>query len=126
MAATDSPLKQLIESCIIDFATWLLDSPVIDAQPLNVELVGQTVRVDQVYRVTLANGRVLILHIEFQGKRSHEPMHLRMLDYMTRRVRFEPELDLHSVVFYVGKGAGEDDNGKHQVNGSDGKPVLSW
>jgi len=126
MASTDNPLKQLVESCITDFATWLLDSAVIDAQPLNVELLAQTVRVDQLYRVTLVDGRVVKLHIEFQGVRTHEPMPLRMLDYMTRLVKLDPALDLHSVVFYVGKEAGKDDKGKHQINGSDGEPVLSW
>jgi len=126
MASTDNPLKQLVESCITDFATWLLDSAVLDAQPLNVELLAQTVRVDQLYRVTLVDGRVIKLHIEFQGIRTHEPMPLRMLDYMTRLVKLDPALDLHSVVFYVGAGAGADDKGIHAVNGPDSKPVIQW
>ncbi|CAN5864800.1 hypothetical protein BH10CHL1_BH10CHL1_29930 [soil metagenome] len=67
MAATDSPLKQLVEACIMDFATWLLDSAVIDAQPLNMELLAQTVRVDQLYRVTLANNRVSNCILNFRG-----------------------------------------------------------
>jgi predicted transposase YdaD len=126
MASTDSPLKQLVESCITDFATWLLKGDVKHIQPLNVELQDQKVLVDQLYRVTLADEHVIKLHIEFQGPRSHESMQLRMLDYMTRHVKADPDLDLHSVVFYVGKGAGADDEGRYQVNGVDGQPVLKW
>lgn len=126
MASTDSPLKQLIETCITDFAAWLLNTAIKDAQPLNVELLAQTVRVDQLYRVTLASGRVVKLHIEFQGIRSHEPMRLRELDYMTRLVKLDPDLDLHSVVLYVGKGAGAGDTGEHQINGADGQAILRW
>ncbi|CAN5864861.1 hypothetical protein BH10CHL1_BH10CHL1_29940 [soil metagenome] len=47
-------------------------------------------------------------------------MPLRMLDYMAHLVKINPGLDLHSVVFYVGKGAGADDEGKHQIEGADG------
>jgi hypothetical protein len=116
MALTDSPLKDLVESCIIDFASWLLDAEVIAAQPLNTELAGQPVRVDQLYLVTLVDRRRVKLHIEFQGLRSHEPMRLRMIDYMTRQARTERDSQQHSVVFYVGQGAGADDTGEHRID----------
>ncbi len=73
----------------------------------------------------LADGRELVLHIEFQGRRSHRPVARRMLEYMTR-LTASYALDLCSVVFYVGRGAGTDDRGQHQVNGFAGTPVLTW
>ena len=81
--------------------------------------------VDQVFQVTLANDRELLLHLEFQGRRSHELMQWRMLEYMPRLARLH-RLDLESVVMYVGRGAGADDTGIYQVNGLDGMPVLAW
>jgi predicted transposase YdaD len=48
-----------------------------------------------------------------------------MLDYMSRLAERE-RMDLCSVVFYVGDGAGRDDNGQHQVLGPDGAPSLLW
>src|SRR5262245_12560997 len=115
MAATDDPLKLLVESSILDFAAWLLNAEVIEAHTLNSELPGQSRRVDQLYRVKLATQRLVKLHIEFQGPTSHEPVPLRMLDYMSRHVRADPDLDLQSVVLYVGLGAGAADSGKHEV-----------
>jgi hypothetical protein len=126
MASTDSPLKDLIETCIVDFASWLLEAEVIDAQPINTELPGQPVRVDQLYLVHLVDGRRVKLHIEFQGVRSHEPMPLRRLDYMTRQAKSYPNYQQHKVVFYVGEGAGVDDTGEHYLNGADGQPIATW
>jgi hypothetical protein len=125
MAETDSLLKRLVSTCILDFASWLLGTAVQTARPLQSELPGTTVAVDQVFQVTLANGRGLLLHLEFQGRRSHEPMQWRMLEYMPRLARLH-RLDLESVVLYVGRGAGADDTGIYQVNGLDGTPVLTW
>jgi hypothetical protein len=48
-----------------------------------------------------------------------------MLDYMSRLAERE-RMDLCSVVFYVGDGAGRDDNGQHQVLGPDDAPSLLW
>jgi len=48
------------------------------------------------FQVTLANDRELLLHLEFQGRRSHEPMQWRMLEYMPRLARLH-RLDLESV-----------------------------
>jgi predicted transposase YdaD len=126
MASTDSPLKDLVQTGILDFASWLLGAEAIAALPLDTELAGQAVRVDQLYLVTLADLRTVKLHIEFQGPRSREPMRLRMLEYMTRQVRSDQTATQHSVVFYVGQGAGADDTGEHTIDGPDGKPVLTW
>ena len=125
MAETDSLLKRLVSTFILDFASWLLGTAVQTARPLQSELPGTTVAVDQVFQVTLANGRELLLHFEFQGRRSHEPMQWRMLEYMPRLARIH-RLDLESVVLYIGRGAGADDTGIYQVNGVDGTPVLAW
>ena len=84
MAATDHPLKRLVSLFIDDFAAWLLNCPVRETQPLNVELPADILATDQVFRVTLADGRDLVLHIEFQGRRSHPPIPWRMLEYMPR------------------------------------------
>jgi len=125
MAETDSLLKRLVSTFLLDFASWLLGTAVQTARPLQSELPGTTVAVDQVFQVTLANDRELLLHLEFQGRRSHEPMPWRMLEYMPRLARLH-RLDLESVVMYVGRGAGADDTGIYQVNGLDGTPVLAW
>ena len=125
MAETDSLLKRLVGTFILDFATWLLRTDVRAAHPLQSELPGTTVAVDQVFQVTLADDRDVILHLEFQGRRSHEPMPWRMLDYMPR-LAFTYHLPLESVVLYIGRGAGADDTGIYQVEGLDGTPVLTW
>jgi predicted transposase YdaD len=125
MAETDSLLKRLVSTFILDFAAWLLGTAVQTARPLQSELPGTTIAVDQVFQVTLANDRELLLHLEFQGRRSHEPMQWRMLEYMPRLARIH-RLDLESVVMYVGRGAGADDTGIYQVNGFDDTPVLAW
>ncbi len=125
MAETDSLLKRLVSTFLLDFASWLLGTAVQTARPLQSELPGTTVTVDQVFQVTLANDRELLLHLEFQGRRSHEPMQWRMLEYMPRLARTH-RLDLESVVMYIGRGAGADDTGIYQVNGLDGTPVLAW
>src|SRR5262249_22179161 len=88
----------------IDFATWLLHADVREAYPLNVELPGGMLTADQVFYVTLANGRALVLHIEFQGRISHQPRQWRMLEYMAR-LGYTHRLALWSVVLYVGHGA---------------------
>ncbi len=125
MAETDSPLKRLVSTFILDFAAWLLQADVRAARPLNVELPGETRSVDLVFHITLADGRTLVLHIEFQGRRSHHPVPWRMLDYMTDLAQTH-RLDLWSVVFYVGRGAGAEDTGQYAVNGLDGTPTLTW
>ena len=125
MASTDSPLKRLVSTFITDFAAWLLKAQVREARPLNIELPGETLAVDQVFRVVLADGRQVILHIEFQGRRSYPPMPWRMLEYISR-LAGAYRLELLSVVFYVGRGAGADDTGHHQVQSPTGSVTLLW
>ena len=125
MASTDSPLKRLVSTFITDFAAWLLKAQVREARPLNIELPGEILAVDQVFRVVLADGRQVILHIEFQGRRSHPPMPWRMLEYISR-LAGTYRLELLSVVFYVGRGAGVGDTGHHQVQSPTGSVTLLW
>ena len=125
MADTDSPLKQLFSAFITDFAAWLLQADVRDAHPLNIELPAEMLAADQVFHVTLADERTLVLHIEFQGRTSHQPMEWRMLEYMTR-LAYTHRLNLRSVAIYVGRGAGAGDTGHYQGNGPDGMSTLTW
>jgi hypothetical protein len=80
MVELASPLKQLISAFITDFAAWLLHTDVREAPALNIELPGGMLTADQVFHVTLADGQALMLHIEFQGRASHQPMQWRMLE----------------------------------------------
>ncbi|MCE7982726.1 MAG: hypothetical protein DYG89_16200 [Caldilinea sp. CFX5] len=127
MAETDDPLKRLFHTSIKDIAAWLLEAEVVDAQTVNIELPGgEPVRADHLFRVLLATGRTALLHIEFQGRSSRKPMKWRMLDYITRVVEAERELDLYSVVFYVGEGVGARDTGEHEIKAPDGSNTLRW
>ena len=125
MADLDSPLKQLVSAFTTDFAAWLLHADVREAHPLNVELPGSMLTADQVFHVTLADGRALVLHIEFQGRASHQPMKWRMLEYMARLASTH-HLDVWSAVLDVARGAGLDDTGNYQLTGPDGVFTLSW
>ncbi len=44
MATTDHPLKVLVRYFGRDFAEWLLDTVVLSAEPINVELASETLR----------------------------------------------------------------------------------
>ncbi len=125
MAETDSLLKRLVSTFVLDFAAWLLGTAVQTVRPLPSKLPASTVTVDQAFLGTLTDGREILLHIEFQGRRSHAPMQWRMLDYMPR-LAFAYRLDMESVVLYIGRGAGTHDAGVYQVNGIAGTPVLAW
>ena len=125
MAATDHPLKRLVSLFIDDFAAWLLNCPVRATQPLNMEVAAVLPPSDQVFRVTLADGRDLVLHIEFRGRRSHPPIPWRMLEYMPR-LAVTYRLPLWSVVLYVGTGAGIDDTGHHAIQGPAAVAPLVW
>jgi len=125
MTTTDSPLKQLVDAFSADFAAWLLETDVREICPLPVELQGQDVFADLVFRVTLVDGRVVMLHIEFQGRRTHRPMKWRMLDYVGRLAETYG-LDVCSVVFYVGHGAGASDDGRYQVGCPGEESTISW
>ena len=65
MPQTDTPFKLLVSEFAPDFAAWLLDVDEADVrrvQPLNIELPAGAVRIDTAFRVTLADGRVTLLH----------------------------------------------------------------
>jgi len=114
-----------VSTFIMEFASWLLSTPVRAARPLNVELPADSLTTDQVFQVTMDNGRELVLHIEFQGRRSQPPMPWRMLEYM-QRLAGAYRLPLWSVVFYVGAGAGVDDTGYHTISGPADIAPLAW
>ncbi len=127
MAETDNPLKRLFSDFSTDFAIWLLGDQVSSVRPTNIALLPseEEIRADEIFDVTLNDGRILNLHIDFQGIRSHRPMRWRVLDYISR-IAETYHRDVCSVVIYVGKGAGSDDKGRHQIKCSDGKVILSW
>jgi len=127
MAKTDNPLKRLFSDFSTDFAIWLLGEQVSSVRPTNIALLPgeEEIRADEVFDVTLTDGRILNLHIDFQGISSYRPMPWRVLDYISR-IAETYRRDVCSVVIYVGEGAGSNDNGRHQVKCSDGKVVLSW
>ncbi len=127
MAETDSPLKRLLHTSIKDFAAWLLDTEVLEAHTVNVELPGgDLIRTDQLFRVFFSADRSALLHIEFQGRSSHKPMKWRMLEYMARLAEMDRTVDLASIVFYVGHGAGALDSGDYAVKAPDGTDSLRW
>ena len=133
MPPLDAPLKILILAFSRAFAEWLLGRAVQQVHPLNVELPASTSRSDLLFEVIQANGQQVLLHIEQQGRRSHEPMPWRMLDYMSRLARRElgdqtpqDRVRLQSVVIYTGVGAGAADPGHYEVLDAGNKPSLSW
>jgi predicted transposase YdaD len=128
MAKTDNPLKQLVTAFIHDFAAWLIGVEVQEAVPRPVELPTSLdpIQSDQVFHVTLADGRTVILHIEFQARSTHKPMPLRVHDYMVRLSDVYRDMEIFHVVFYVGQGAGRHDTGEHQLFAPDGSVRLAW
>ncbi len=128
MPETDTPLKLLVSEFAPDFAAWLLhvdNADIRHVQPVNIELPAGAVRADTIFRVTLADGRVTLLHVEFQGRHSERPVPLRMLDYLSRLAQQESGF-LCSAVLYVGDGAGANDDGMHHVACHDGDLTLTW
>ncbi len=119
MPSTDSPLKDLFLAIIEDVAAWLLDQPIQSvAHEENIELRASAVRSDQIFKVVLANGKEVMLHLEHEASSNTEKMKWRMLDYMARiAIKFKQEL--HSVVLYIGD-KGKEDTGKHQLN------TITW
>jgi hypothetical protein len=128
MAKTDHPLKQLVTLGITDFAAWLLGVEVAAAAPQTSELppAAAAIRPDQVFLITLVDGRTVLLHIEFQGRASHRPMPFRVLEYTTRLTETYRDIPIASVVFYVGHGAGRADPGSYQTLRPDGTIALAW
>lgn len=127
MVATDHPLKLLVSQFTLDFAAWLLQTDVVSAQQLNVELSTESVRLDSVFRVVKADGEPVVLHIEFQGRRSALPMALRQLNYQARLiVEHGLPVTLNSYVLYVEQYAGAQDTGEYVVRDSRGNVSVTW
>jgi predicted transposase YdaD len=124
---TDDFLKTLIDHFTLDFATWLLDRPIQSVTPQNVELPAQPKTfVDRLFLVTSPAQLPVSLHIEFQGRRSRTPVPARMLEYVTRLDQTYPN-SLCSVVIYVGRWAGSNDEGHHQRTCPvTGQVTLEW
>ncbi len=113
MSQTDNPLKRFLIETIEDLASWLLGQPVKRVKhEQNVELPVSNISSDQVFRVTLADGKDIILHIEYEASSSVDEMRWRMLRYMVRLAE-KFDLEVHSVVLYIG-GKGKGDMGKHK------------
>ncbi len=93
-------------------APWLLDQPVQSVKhEENIELPVSNIRSDQVFRVTLADGKEIIMHLEFEASSTVQEMRWRMLQYMTRLAeKFKMPI---SVVLYLGN-KGKDDTGNHR------------
>ena len=133
MTETDNPLKVLITQFAEVFAAWLLGREVVWIRPLNVEFPANPIRSDLLFKVLDKLGQTIYLHIEMQGRSSHQPMPYRELGYMSQTIMREIELplgadtpQLHSVVLYVGEGAGRDDTGQYTIYGPDGRAKLYW
>ncbi len=127
MTESDSPLKVLVRRFIKDFARWLLDREIIDAQELSVELPGEPVLLDQLFEISLESSQRCLLHIEFQGRSSRPQMPLRQLNYLSRlAIKYQFPHALESFVIYIGRNAGGQDMGSYNVKHLDGKPCLAW
>ncbi|MEI2689828.1 MAG: hypothetical protein V9H69_08970 [Anaerolineae bacterium] len=78
-------------------------------------------------RVVQANGEVVLLHLEFQGRRSLPAMALRQLGYLSQLVILHgAAVKLHSVVLYTERYAGQNDIGLHRIEDGQGRTTLEW
>jgi len=127
MTTADDLLKSLIDNFTLDFATWLLNTPIQSVAPLNLELPAQPKTfVDRVFLVTTATQQEVNLHVEFQGRRSRVPVPERMLEYQTRFSQLS-KTPTCSVVIYIGRWAGSKDDGHHQQTCPlTGLTILEW
>ncbi len=114
MPPTDSPLKDHFLAVIDDAASWLLGQPVLSVKhETNIELRASKVRSDQIFKVVLASGKEVMLHLEYEAGDPVKEMKWRMLDYMVRLSR-KLEKEVCGVVLYVGD-KGKGDTGKHSL-----------
>lgn len=127
---TDNPLKILITNAKEAFASWLLGREVTTVRPINVEFPARGARADLLF--VIEDPPRTILHLELQSSSSARPMPLRELEYITRTVDAEIGVPtsvtprLHSVVIYIGEGAGSNDTGHYNVLGIDDTITLQW
>lgn len=127
MARTDSPLQLYFRHNVKEIASWLLGADVVSAQHHPLKLVRAKFEIDSAYVVQLANGKHCLLHVEFQGRRTHMPMPRRQLNYLTLlAMENDWPLSIESFVIYVEKGAGKNDTGQHTITRLDGSAALTW
>ncbi len=128
MSATDSPLKMWARENISDIVGWLLEQDVVAIHEENIELtLDSAPRIDLVFHLELADKRTCLFHLEFQGRRSKPPIPRRQLNHLLRLpLRYEWPVLIESFVLYVGKRAGQEDNGRHQINRLDGTAAVAW
>lgn len=133
MSDIDNPLKMLISDFAQPFAAWLLNTPVQAVRPLNAEFPARSLRSDLLFEVLNQQGQKHLLHVELQGRRSRQPMPYRQLEYISQTVVREIPLPLgpgsprlHSVVLYVGEGAGREDSGHYTVENVGDSVTLHW
>jgi len=128
MSTTDSPLKMWARENISDIVGWLLGEDVVSIHEENVELtLDAPPRIDLVFHLELADKRTCLFHLEFQGRRSKPPIPRRQLNHLLRLpLRYEWPVLIESFVLYVEKYAGQDDNGRHQLNRLDGTAAVAW
>lgn len=114
---TDSPLKAVVKDDPVGCASWLLQREVLAAKELPSEFNNQQLFADLLYRITLAEGKECLLHIEFQAGGSHLPMAVRMLNYFTLLcVRYKKlDIPIYQVVIYLGQGVGKNDTGAYTL-----------
>lgn len=133
MANIDNPIKHLFTDFQKEYSTWVLGCPIKQVQSINIEFPTQTSRADMLFQIIDHQDRLIYLHLEFQRIHSHEPLPLRMLGYLTRIVQRDIGLPtppqtplLHSVVLYIGTGAGRNDTGSYQLQNVWGTTTLHW
>lgn len=101
-----------------NMTNWLLNGVVKNIQQRNIELPANTLSSDQVFEVTLPDGKEIVLHCEFESGSDTSVMSWRMQEYMHRLTRrFKKEV--YSVVIYL-KGKGKNDKGTYKIG------TVSW
>lgn len=129
MATTDHAMKRLFSSTSpAELVRWLAGLDVQTIVPVSIEhlVTPDPIRSDLVFLVTLTDGRTVLMPIEFQGRRTHRPVPLRLLDYQTRIVINDKPDILLCAVCYVEEGAGRNDTGQHMVASIGAQPALTW
>ncbi len=123
---TDKPLKRLFQYGGTDIAAWLLGHDVVAVAHREVKLPASRDPIipDALLYVTLADGREVLLHIEFQAYPSPRPMRWRMLEYM-QRISEAPDVTVpvyYVIMYFLGVGA--DDTGVHTTVGFDNHGIT--
>lgn len=93
----DNVCKFLVESFSVDFANWLLGSPVALTELSPSELSLEPIRADA---LILLESDDTVLHVEFQTHPSSD-IPFRMIDYRLRVYRRFPDRQMRQVVVYL-------------------------